>query len=245
MTSKRRDRIEVCPDLASLSRRGAELLLTAAATAIAERGWFTVAISGGSTPRPLYQLLASEEFCGRLDWEKVQIFWADERCVPKEHPDSNYGAAHDILLSRVPLPFSNIHRVLGELPPVQAADAYEDELRRFFGGELLPVFDLILLGIGADGHTASLFPETLQTMASGRLAAPVYLAKLNSHRVTLTLPVINCARQLLFLVAGEDKAPVVREIVEAGNTRYPAALVRLQGELIWLLDKEAAGNLTL
>jgi len=240
---KRRDRIEVCPDLATLSRRGAELFLTTAKAAIAERGRFAVAISGGSTPLPLYQLLASEEFCGRLDWEKVHFFWADERCVPREHPDSNYGAAHDILLSRVPLPAANIHRIQGELPPQQAADAYEEQLHRFFDKEL-PVFDQVLLGMGADGHTASLFPETLPSMASGRLAAPVYLARLNSHRVTLTLPVINSARRVVFLVAGKDKAPVLREIVGVGNTSYPAALVEPQGEVIWLLDKEAAGNLT-
>lgn len=245
MTNKRQDRIEVCPDLAALSRRSAELFLIAAAAAIAKKGRFAVAISGGATPRLLYQLLASTEFRGRLAWEKLHIFWADERCVPPTAPESNYGAAYEILLSRVPLPAVNIHRIQGELPPVQAADAYEEELRRFFGEERLPVFDLILLGVGADGHTASLFPETLQAMASGRLAAPVYVARLNSHRVTLTLPVINSARRVLFLAAGKEKAPVVREIVEGKNTSYPAALVRPQGELIWLLDKEAAGNLTL
>ncbi len=244
MSGERQDRIEVCPDLAALSRRGAELFLTAAAAAIAERGRFAVAISGGSTPRLLYRLLASDEFRYRLDWGKVQIFWADERCVPKEHPDSNYGAAREILLSLVHLPAANIHRIQGELPSVQGADAYEEELRRFFGDEL-PVFDLILLGVGADGHTASLFPETLTTMASGRLAAAVYVAKFHSHRVTLTLPVINGARRVVFLVAGKEKAPVLREIVEKGNTGYPAALVAPQGEVTWLLDNEAAGNLTL
>jgi len=239
-------RIEAMADLAGLSRRGTELFVTAAVEAIGARGRFSVAVSGGSTPRPLFQLLATEEFRTRIDWERVHFFWADERCVPPDHPDSNFKAAYDLLLAKLPLPAANIHRIPGELAPLEAARAYERDLRGFFAGEHVPVFDLILLGVGEDGHTASLFPGKEGIGEKERSAVAVYVEKLHSHRVTLTLPVLNSARRVVFLVAGGEKAEIVREILEEGETRYPAALVAPpSGEVIWLLDREAAALLSL
>lgn len=237
--------IDVMGDPAELSRRGAELFVTAAVETIGARGRFSVAVSGGSTPRGLFQLLATEEFRSRVDWERTHFFWADERCVPPDHPDSNFKAAHDLLLTKLPLPSSHIHRIPGELAPDEAALAYERDLRRFFAGEHIPVFDLILLGAGEDGHTASLFPGGEGIKEKERLAVAVYVEKLHSHRVTLTLPVLNSARRVVFLVAGREKAVIVQEILEGKNPLLPAALVNPpEGSLIWLLDSEAAGKLS-
>ncbi|KAF0218640.1 MAG: hypothetical protein FD174_2733 [Geobacteraceae bacterium] len=238
-------RIEAMGDLAGLSRRGTELFVTAAVEAIGARGRFSVAVSGGSTPRPLFQLLATEEFRTRIDWERVHFFWADERCVPPDHPDSNFKGAHDILLAKLPLPAANIHRIPGELAPPEAARAYERELRVFFSGASMPVFDLILLGVGEDGHTASLFPGEEGIGEKERLAVALYVEKLHTHRVTLTLPVLNSARRVVFLVAGREKAVIVQEVLEGKNPRLPAAQVNPpEGSLIWLLDSEAAGKLS-
>ncbi len=237
--------IDVMGNPAELSRRGAELFVTAAAETIGARGIFSVAVSGGSTPRALFQLLATEEFRTRVDWERTHFFWADERCVPPDHPDSNFKAAHDLLLAKLPLPPSHIHRIPGELTPGEAALAYERVLRGFFAGERVPAFDLILLGAGEDGHTASLFPGGEGITEKERLAVAVYVEKLHSHRVTLTLPVLNSARRVVFLVAGRGKAGIVRDILEGENPCLPAALVNpTEGSLTWLLDSEAADKLS-
>ena len=237
--------IEVFPDAASLAWAAARRVVALAGAAIAERGQFSLALSGGSTPRALYALLAADEFAAQVDWLRVHVFWGDERCVPPEHPDSNYRLAYETLLSRVPIPTGSIHRVRGELEPEMAAQAYATELRTFFGAPW-PRFDLVLLGMGNDGHAASLFPgsATLQETKRSVVAATAHYQDRPAYRVTLTSPAINAARQVLFLVAGLAKAEILGAMLEGPEGRYPAQLIRpTAGQLTWLMDTAAASQL--
>jgi 6-phosphogluconolactonase len=211
---------------------------------------FMVALSGGSTPRRLFELLAGEPYRERVPWRKVHVFWGDERTVPPDDPDSNFGVAHSLLLSRVDIPGENVHRIRGELDePNDAAVAYEAELRDAFRideGEF-PRFDFVLLGMGADGHTASLFPGTQALVENRRLAVAPWVEKLGTHRVTLTCPVFNNAACILFLVTGAEKAETLRAVLEGEpeKPRYPAQLIRPRdGELRWLVDRAAARLIT-
>jgi 6-phosphogluconolactonase len=225
----------VYPDAAALARAAAEHFVTLAARAAAARGLFTVALAGGSTPWATYALLATDAFAARVDWSRVYAFWGDERCVPPDHPESNYRMARQALLDHVPIPVPNIHRIRGELPPDQAAAAYRAELDAILGpgGR----FDLILLGMGSDGHTASLFPGTKALEERGRWVAANFVEKLDAWRVTLTLPAINATRQVTFLVSGADKAGTLAR-VRAGDP-LPAGLVRpAEGELTWLVESD-------
>lgn len=209
---------------------------------------FSVALSGGSTPVRLFKLLAVEPYRDRIPWAGVHLFWGDERTVPPDHPDSNFGVADESLLSKLELPRDNVHRIRAELPDPQAAAAdYEAELRRHFGlaEAELPRFDLAYLGMGADGHTASLFPGTDALDERRRLAVAQWVEKLGAHRITLTCPVFNNAACILLLVTGGEKAETLREVLEgaADPPRYPVQLVRPEGgELLWYID-EAAGRL--
>jgi 6-phosphogluconolactonase len=239
----RRD-IEIFDTAGAAGTRGAELFLDAAREALAARGRFSVALSGGSSPIPLFRRLAEEAPRAGIDWRAVHVFWADERCVPPEHKESNFRLADELFLSKLPAPGAVIHRIAGEEPPDEAASHYQSDLTASFPGEEIPVFDLILLGAGSDGHTASLFPGMDQDGFSGRKAVAVYVEKLKSYRVTLTLPVLRNARHVVFLVTGGGKAGIVAEILEgAGGANYPAAnVVPVEGILTWLLDKDAAGR---
>jgi 6-phosphogluconolactonase len=223
-----------------LAEAAASAFAAKAEAAIGERGRFTVALAGGSTPKATYEILA-RDYAEELDWSKVHIFFGDERTVPPDHEDSNYRIAHEALLSRVPV--GSIHRMRGELPPAVAAAAYEEELREFFGtsGDP-PSLDLILLGIGEDGHTASLFPETSALEIHDRWVVANPVLKLGTTRLTLTVPVINSARTVNLLVAGMSKAEALREILEgdADPREYPAKLVRPAGGLVWMVDRAAA-----
>ena len=196
---------------------------------------FTVALSGGSTPKVLYQLLA-DQFQTQVPWASTQFFWSDERHVPPDHPDSNYRMAYEALLSRVPVPESNVHRVHSENPSAQeAADEYEKVI--------VPRLDLILLGLGADGHTASIFPGSDVLHETKRLVAAPWVEKLNTYRITMTLPLLNNGASILFLVSGAEKAQIVKEVLE-GPKKYPAQFVQPpNGELIWMLDRDAAAGL--
>lgn len=245
MTERQRLQVRVFQDLEELSRVAAELFFALSKKSIASRGRFVVALSGGSTPHRLYSLLGSPWYRNNTDWSRVYLFWTDERCVPKYHPESNYKLAHDAFLSRVPLPAQNIHRIRGEDEPRKAAEAYEDELQNFFSGVGAIVFDLIILGVGEDGHTASLFPGSPALDERMRPAVPVYLEEPMINRVTLTLPILNHAAQVLFLASGRAKAGAVHEIVEDGNPKhYPAGLVQpLQSSAMWLIDREASSAL--
>jgi 6-phosphogluconolactonase len=200
-------------------------------------------LAGGSTPKTTYEILA-RDYAGQIDWANVHVFFGDERAVPPDHGDSNYRMARETLLDHVPV--GSVHRMQGELPPDEAAEAYEQDLLDFFGSEGLPRFDLILLGTGPDGHTASLFPETSALEVHERLVVANPVLKLDTTRITLTVPVLNAARAVCFLVAGESKARPVAEILE-GNPdprEYPASLIQPQDGPEWMLDQAAASGLT-
>jgi len=230
--------LRVHRDRHSLARTAAERFVTLAREAIAERSCFVVALAGGSTPRVTYELLPTRQFAHRVNWALVHVFWGDERTVPPDHADSNYRMARESLLDKVSIPAANVHRILGELPPQQAAAIYERELLEVLGGD--GRFDLVLLGMGEDGHTASLFPGTSALEEAVAPVVPVYVAKLCSWRVTLTLPLLNAARHVMFLVSGAGKAEALAR-VRAGE-RLPAALIQPRsGQLLWLVDREAHG----
>lgn len=242
MTS-RKD-IEVYATAEAAGTRGAELFLGAARDALAARGRFTLAISGGSSPIPLFCRLAAEAPGAGLDWSAVHVFWADERCVPPDHAESNFRLADEFLLSKLPAPGAVIHRIQGEQSPDKAASLYEADLSASFPDEEIPVFDLLFLGVGSDGHTASLFPGIDLDDCPRRNAVAVYVKKLRSYRVTLTLPVLSKARHLVFLVTGDAKAAIVDDILADGEGRhYPASRVASSSARVtWLLDKEAASK---
>jgi 6-phosphogluconolactonase len=220
-----------------LAEAAAESFAEEAAKSVRERGRFAVALAGGSTPKALYELLATE-YRSALDWDKVHVFFGDERTVPPDHEDSNYRMAYDTLLSRVPV--GSVHRMRGELDPAEAAMLYEEELKRFFDGP--PRFDLILLGIGEDGHTASLFPGTPALDVTDRWVVENPVEKLGTVRITLTVPAINAAKRVIFLVAGAGKARALKEILErdADPHKYPAKLIRAEGGAEWMVDRAAA-----
>ena len=206
-----------------------------------------VALSGGSTPRVLYELLADPEeaFRDQIAWDKTYFFFTDERNVPPDHRDSNYRMVNEALFSRVPVPVENIHRIPGETLATDAANDYENDLRGCFG-EAIPAFDLILLGLGEDGHTASLFPHSSALAETERLVAAPWVEKLNAYRITLTLPVLNQGRSVLFLVTGASKAEILGEIINADKRKtnvnfYPAqAVCPTNGEVSWFADEAAA-----
>jgi 6-phosphogluconolactonase len=232
-----------------LFQAAAEEVLNAASEAIALRGRFTIALSGGSTPKNLYTLIAANASAS-LPWAQMFFFWGDERHVPPEDAESNYRMAEQTLLSKTPVPTANVFRVPTENPDASAAaEIYEQTLRNFFAlapGQV-PRFDLILLGMGPDGHTASLFPETAALQERSKLVVANWVEKLQTSRITFTLPVLNAARCVAFLVSGSDKAAVLREVLEgdAPGEKYPSKLVRPDdGKLIWFVDRAAASDLS-
>jgi 6-phosphogluconolactonase len=242
------------PDIRNLTtpqelfQAAAEEVVRAANQAVAQRGRFTIALSGGSTPKNLYTLLATNARTS-LPWDRMNFFWSDERHVPPEDQESNYRMAEEAMLSKVPVAASNVFRVSTENPDAAAAaEAYEQTLRKFFAveAEQVPRFDLILLGMGPDGHTASLFPETTALREKSRLVVANWVEKLKTSRITFTLPLLNAADCVAFLVSGTDKASVLHEVLEgnAPGEQYPAKLVRpADGKLIWFLDRAAASGL--
>jgi 6-phosphogluconolactonase len=240
--------IEIFPSPADMNQEAANLFTARAAEAASAQGRFTAALSGGKTPAALYGLLAKTPFASQIPWARVHLFWGDERCVPPDHGDSNYRTVRELLLENVPIPPANVHRMPGEMVPEEAAARYEEELREFFAphGGGFPVFDLILLGIGEDGHTASLFPGTRALRESARWVLGHYVDPRKGWRITLTPPVINAARKVVFIVAGAGKASVLRDILE-GPFRpdtLPAQMVRPSGgDMMWMLDREAAAQL--
>ncbi len=238
--------VRVFADLEALSRIAADIFVLLCKDASASKGRFAVALSGGSTPRRFLSLLAGSPYQEQITWSTVHIFWADERCVARENHESNYKLAYETLLSKVPIPEENIHRIKGEMNPEQASRDYEDSLRMFFGTQPIPVFDLIVLGAGEDGHTASLFPGSTAVHERTRIVLPVYVEAPKLNRVTLTLPILDSASYVLFLASGRIKAAVLHEILEDGNPKYyPAGLVRpVHGRLTWLIDRDAGSLLT-
>jgi 6-phosphogluconolactonase len=221
----------------------AELFFRVVRECLAKSRRCDIALSGGSTPRALYALIAdrvqkSDELRS-IDWQKVHFFFGDERCVPPGHPDSNYGMVRASLLKNGAIPESSVHRVQAEKPPTEAADEYERQLRARFSGD--PKFDLIFLGMGPDGHTASLFPETAALNERQRLVVANYVPKFNADRITFTYPVLNVAKNVLFLVAGEDKQQSLKSVLV--DHQLPASRVQPKGELLWYVDAAAAALL--
>lgn len=238
--------IHVFPDLQTLAQNAAERIVALAHTAITRDGQFTIGLSGGSTPEPLFALLARDSFANQIDWAYVHVFWGDERCVPPDHADSNFRMAQETLLSHVLLPENNVYRMKGELDPAQAAEEYEHRLRMFFGVTTWPHFDLLLQGMGNDGHTASLFPGTTALHEETRWVAANYVPKLDSWRLTLTVPAINAAAHIMFLVAGANKAPALKTVLQGPSApdEYPAQRIAPEnGDLLWLVDAAAAAAL--
>lgn len=227
----------------------AEEVVHATHEAVAARGRFTVALSGGSTPRSLFTLLATNAR-STLPWDHMFFFWGDERHVPPTDAESNYRMAEEAMLSKIPVAAGNVFRIPAEnSDAAAAAEAYEQTLRKFFALEpgAFPHFDLILLGMGPDGHTASLFPGTAALQEKSRLVVANWVDKFKTSRITLTLPVLNAARSVAFLVSGTDKAEALRAVLEgdAAGESYPSKLVRpSDGKLIWLVDRAAASALS-
>lgn len=229
-------------------RAAAERIVSCASAAIAARGRFSWVLSGGNTPQRLYMLLATADYASRIDWARVHFFWGDERCVPPDHPDSNYRMARESLFDVVKPPAENVHRMHGERDPAEAADAYAAVLREFFGlpGGVAPHFDLILLGMGDDGHTASLFPGSAALLEEERWVVANWVEKFGTWRLTFTLPVLNAARRVAFLVAGADKAERLAQVFsgEPALAPLPAQRVRpASGEAEWFVDTPAGASL--
>ncbi len=234
---------EVFKNKEEICAAATELFIEKAAESIEARNKFVVCLSGGSTPELMFRMLAKPENAERVNWKKVHFFWGDERMVPPDDPDSNYGMTNDALLKKIDIPSGNIHRIKGELEPKLSAGEYRAELNVFFRHKQ-PVFDLCFMGMGDDGHTASLFPKTKALKLVRKRAAEVYVSKLKAWRVTLSAPVLNMSRYMLFMVAGRNKAKALKEVWygELNPRLYPAQLMRAaENEVVWYLD-EALGK---
>lgn len=237
--------IQVYADQSALSRAGVDLFVALAQKAIHAQGKFSVALSGGSTPKQLYAGLAEPAIQDHLNWENIHLFFGDERHVLPEHPDSNFRMVQEVLISKVSLPTENIHRVRTEMDARLAAFDYEEELRAFFDGGW-PKFDLLLLGMGADGHTASLFPKTAGLNEEYRWFIANQVATQNVWRLTLTKNAINAARQIVVMVSGQSKASMLAEVLSGPDQpeQKPIQMVSpVDGEMIWMIDRDAASQL--
>lgn len=241
--------IHVGRDVAATVAAAALCWEAVTAAAIRERGACHVALAGGSTPRALYELLASPAWRSRIDWRRSHVWFGDERCVPPDHPDSNYRMAREALLAHIDIDAERIHRIPGEAEPERAAREYEDALRRTVPAidDDVPALDLVLLGLGADGHVASLFPDTDILSERGDLVGAVWVPKLDAWRISLTLPVINAARRVMLLVTGAAKSDIVARAVmpesESPAGDYPVNRVRPPAGVDWYLDRAAAAGL--
>jgi 6-phosphogluconolactonase len=243
-------KIQVAADVDAISRAAAETIVAHISESLQLGDLYSIALSGGSTPRRLYALLANEaKLQGQVPWDRVHFFWGDERHVPPGHPDSNYCMAYNALLSKVSIPSTNIHRIRAEDSDADKAAAdYEQEIRRFFkidAGQM-PRFNCVLLGMGPDGHTASLFPDTAALEETKRLAVANWVEKFQSYRITLTAPLFNNADRILFLVGGMEKADTIKAVLEGDSrfNRFPVQLIQpTHGEVTWFLDQSAAGRL--
>jgi 6-phosphogluconolactonase len=233
--------IKVVPDAAEVAREAAERVVVAAGRAADEGRIFSIALAGGGTPKALYELLATDAYKARIDWPRVEVFFGDERTVPSDHKDSNYRMAREALLSRVPIPGDNVYRMAGEREPNIAAKEYGQMLKEKFGEGGI---DVVLLGMGDDGHTASLFPETDALNETRHRCVANFVPKLNTWRLTLTAPFINRSRDVILLVGGASKAARLQEVLEGtpDPRRLPVQLIRPEaGRLTWIVDARAAG----
>jgi 6-phosphogluconolactonase len=239
-------RVLIFDDAEAVARAAAARIAEIAVESVEARGRFSVALSGGTTPRRIYELLAGEAFRTRIDWSKAHVFFGDERCVPPDDEESNYRMANETLLSLVNVAREHVHRMIGEGDAVANARLYEDELRAYFGDTAAPAYDLITLGMGDDGHTASLFPHSPALDARGAWVVANRVEKLGAYRLTLTANVINHAAHVMFVVTGAGKAERLREVIEGERDphRLPAQLINpSDGSLEWFIDRAAAVKL--
>ena len=237
--------VRIFDDLEALSQAAAKMFMDLANQAIASQGRFSVALSGGHTPRRLYEILAGTPYHEKILWEEVHVFWSDERCLPSDDPRNNSQMARQTLLNLVPVQKNHVHPILSDLPVALAAARYETELEQFFGVQP-PVFDLILLGLGENAHTASLFPHSPALDEKERWVDGVYVAEQSMYRVTMTASFINQAKEVIFLVSGAQKASALQRVLEGAYYphEYPAQLIRPNGgHPIWLVDRAAAHKL--
>ena len=236
--------VSIFDDAEQVAQAAADRFVELANSSITSKNRFAAALSGGSTPKQVHRLLAQSSRL--VDWSKVHLFFGDERTVPADHPDSNFGMAQETLLSEFPLPADNVHQIKGDGDPALNAAAYERELRAFFAGAEWPQFDLIFLGLGADGHTASLFPHTEALAERNDWVSANWVEKLRTYRLTLTVPAINQAREIIFLVTGKEKAEALAAILQGPRNPQllPAQLISpASGRLSWFVDKAAAEKL--
>ena len=239
-------RIHVASSSDALGLDAAEMVVQMTTTAAHARGRCTVALAGGATPRRLYRALAhSVPLRDRVPWSRIEFFWSDERHVPPDDPQSNYGMAYDAMLSAAPVRAEQIHRIKSEHADAAAvAGEYEDEIRAAFGRDEVPRFDVILLGLGVDGHMASLFPGTAALRESSRLCVENWVPALGAYRITMTLTLLNCARAVVVLVSGADKSAIVRQVLRrTSGEPLPAHLLQPDGDIVWMLDRAAASGL--
>ncbi len=241
----RQDNLNISKDINSLVDQVIKHIVGCAHSAIEHNNIFHFSLAGGSTPKIVFEQLASPAYRNQIDWKKTHIWFGDERCVPPEHPDSNYRMARQALLDQIPIPDANIHRIPGEQEPEEAAQYYAKELTLSISdkNQNIPIFDLMLQGLGPDGHTASLFPDTPALEMNNRLTTAVYVKKFDSWRVSVTFPVLNAARNILFLVAGEAKKEIILDLLQEDNntrTLYPVEMIIPAGSVQWYLDEAAA-----
>jgi len=245
MNRDKNKEIQVFDTAEQLSDAAASLIIELSDQALRERGRFLLSLSGGRTPEQLYHTLASPPARDRLQWDKTYVFWGDERCLPMDNPENNAFMARQVLLSKTVIPSENIFPMPVNLTPAGAAKAYEQTISDFFGHEE-PRFDCMLLGLGADAHTASLFPGTMAVHDKEHLVAEQYVEEVQMFRVTMTAPLINNSRNIIFLVAGKTKAHALQQVMTAAfdPDKYPAQLIQpVDGNIYWLVDKEAAALL--
>ncbi len=239
--------VKIYSDIDTLSQEAARYVVRVASESITTHGRFTLALAGGSTPKKLYGLLASEPYRDQINWALTEIFWSDERCVPPDSEDSNYHLAQEVLLSKVPISAAQIHRMPADADDHdQASLTYIQEIQRVFGTNGIPSFDLLQLGMGPEGHTASLFPHQASLHEQTRLIMPVTVPKPPPPRLTFTPLLLNAATHILFLVTGQDKADALQAVLEGeyNPDEYPAQIIRpTQGEVTWMLDPAAASKL--
>ncbi|HLU10134.1 MAG TPA: 6-phosphogluconolactonase [Oceanobacillus sp.] len=241
--------VRVYQNAGQVNRALAERFASISSKAIAARGRFVVCLAGGNTPRGAYELLTTPEYTALVDWQSAYVFWGDERCVPPESMDSNARMVREALLNHVPVPVNQVHRIRGEIDPIQAAEEYDKTLRDFFRNRMQsgkPRFDLVLLGMGVDGHTASLFPGADALREDKKWAVAHQVKTLNTWRVTLTPAALNAASNVIFLVMGADKADTVKRVLEGepNPEELPAQIIKPEnGNVLWLLDEHAASKL--
>jgi 6-phosphogluconolactonase len=238
--------IIVAENINELNHNAADRFLELAGMAIKTTGRFTIALSGGSTPKSLYRLLSSDEYKNRIDWTLVFLFFGDERFVPADDPESNYRMARENLLDLTAIPAENVFRWHTESgSPEEVAANYDETIKDFFAGDIVPRFDLILLGLGEDGHTASLFPDSPALSETRRFAVSNWVEKLNAWRLTFTFPLINAAANIIFLVSGEKKADVLKKVLNRSDDSEESPASRIHpetGKLVWLVDSRAYPN---